>query len=112
VVMYANRMTEAMKKAIGETNRRRKIQEDYNKKHGITPQSIVKAIKDIAMMRGKKDDRKGERHIDPKKIPREEMGRFIEELEAQMDLASQNLEFEKAAELRDEIEALREDFKI
>ncbi len=112
VVMYANRMTDAMKKAIGETNRRRKIQQEYNEKHGITPQSVIKAIKDIAMMRGKKDERKGERHIDPKKVPREEMGRFIQELEAQMDLASQNMEFEKAAELRDEIEALRTDFKM
>lgn len=112
VVMYADRMTDAMKKAIDETYRRRKIQQDFNKKHGITPQTIVKAVKDIAMEKHKKEMRVGERHIDPKKIPKEEMGRFIKEMEAQMDLASQNLEFEKAAELRDEIEALREEFKL
>ncbi len=112
VVMYADRMTDAMKKALDETSRRRTIQREHNKKHGITPQTIIKAVKDITMERQKKLSRFGERHIDVKKIPREEMGRFIQELEAQMDLASQNLEFEKAAELRDEIEHLREEFKV
>ncbi len=112
VVMYADRMTRAMEKALSETNRRRKIQQDYNKKHGITPQTIIKAVKDITMERDKRLAHKGERHIDPKKIPREEMGRFIRELEEQMDMASQNLEFEKAAELRDEVEKLREEFGL
>jgi len=112
VIMYADRMTDAMKKALSETERRRGIQQAYNKKHGITPQSIVKAIKDIAMEHSKKEARKGERHIDPKKVPREELGRFITELEAQMDLASQNLEFEKAADLRDEIEEIKEKYKL
>lgn len=106
VVMYADRITAAMKKALDETTRRRAIQQKYNEEHGITPQTIIKAVKDIAMNREKKDQ-KGERHIDPKKVPRGEMKRFIEELEAQMDMASQNLEFEKAAELRDEIEELK-----
>lgn len=69
-------------------------------------------MNDIAMLRDKRAEEKGERHINPKKVPREEMGRFIRELEAQMDLASLNLEFEKAAELRDEIEFLREQHKL
>jgi excinuclease ABC subunit B len=112
VVMYADRMTDAMKKALGETERRRGIQEAYNKKHGITPQSIIKAIKDIAMEHSKKEARKGERHIDPSKVPREELARFMRELESQMDLASQNLDFEKAAELRDEIEEIKEKYKL
>jgi excinuclease ABC subunit B len=112
VVMYADRMTASMEKAISETNRRRKIQQDYNKKHGITPQTIMKAIKDIGMLKDKRASDEGQRHINPKKIPREEMSRFIRELEAQMDLASQNLEFEKAAELRDEIDFLREQHKL
>lgn len=112
VIMYADRITGAMEKAISETNRRRKIQQDYNKKHGITPQTIIKSIKDIGMARGRKAGQEGERHLDPKKIPREEMARFIHELEAQMDLASQNLEFEKAAELRDEIDFLRQQHKL
>jgi len=112
VIMYADRITDAMKKALSETERRRGIQQAYNKAHGITPQSIVKAIKDIAMEHSKKEARKGERHIDPKKVPREELGRFITELEAQMDMASLNLEFEKAAELRDEIEDIKEKYKL
>ncbi|MFO0781227.1 MAG: excinuclease ABC subunit UvrB [Candidatus Gracilibacteria bacterium] len=112
VIMYADRITDAMKKALGETERRRAIQQKYNKDHGITPQSIVKAIKDIAMEHSKKEARKGERHIDPSKVPREELGRFISELESQMDFASQNLEFEKAAELRDEIEEIKEKYKL
>ncbi len=111
VIMYADRTTDAMKKALSETERRRKIQVAYNKKHGITPQSIVKAIKDIAMEHSKKEAR-GERHIDAKKIPREELGRFIRELEEQMDMASQNLEFEKAADLRDEIGEIKEKYKL
>lgn len=102
VVMYADKITAAMKKALDETNRRRKIQTGYNKKHGITPQTIVKAVREIQIP-GRKEGKK----IDVKKIPREELGRFIQHLENQMDLASQNLEFEKAAELRDQIEELK-----
>jgi len=112
VVMYADRITGAMRKALDETDRRRAIQEAYNKKHGITPQTIIKAVRDITQERDKRLAHKGERHIDPKKIPHEEMGRFVRELEEQMDLASQNLEFEKAAELRDEVEKLREEFGL
>lgn len=112
VIMYGDRMTDAMKGAISETERRRKIQREYNEKHGITPQTIIKAVKDIGMGSGRKKGEimVGERHVDVKKVPKDEMKRLINELEAQMDLASQNLEFEKAAELRDEIEGLREEF--
>ncbi|MBP7058162.1 excinuclease ABC subunit UvrB [Candidatus Gracilibacteria bacterium] len=109
VVMYADRMTDSIKGALEETNRRRKIQQAYNKKHGIVPKTIIKEVKDLTMGR-KGEVTVGERHIDVKKVPKEEMKRLITDLEAQMDLASQNLEFEKAAELRDEIEALREEF--
>ncbi len=102
VVMYGDKMTDAMKGALSETDRRRKIQMEYNKKHGITPQTIVKAIREIQLPK-----KKEKKHIDTKKIPREEMGRFIKMLEDQMEMASQNLEFEKAAELRDEIDEIR-----
>ncbi|HLG26133.1 MAG TPA: helicase-related protein, partial [Candidatus Gracilibacteria bacterium] len=112
VIMYADKMTDAMKLAIGETDRRRKIQEDYNTKHGITPKTIIKEVKDIAMHRKDGEIIIGERHIDIKKVPKDEMKRLLEELENQMDLASQNLEFEKAAELRDEVEQLREEFGL
>ncbi len=111
VIMYADRITAGMKGAINETNRRRDIQIAYNKKHDITPQTIVKAIQDIEMSR-KDAEKKQVRRYDTKKVPKEEMGRLIEHLEAEMDLASQNLEFEKAAELRDEVEELRSKFKL
>ncbi|MCX6734220.1 MAG: excinuclease ABC subunit UvrB [Candidatus Peregrinibacteria bacterium] len=103
VVLYADRMTAAMTMAIGETERRRAIQVAYNKEHGITPKTIIKAIKDIAMGRKKEDVKK----FDAKKIPKSEVGQVIHMLESQMELASENLEFEKAAELRDQIEELK-----
>ncbi|MBI4232270.1 excinuclease ABC subunit UvrB, partial [Candidatus Peregrinibacteria bacterium] len=108
VIMYADKRTDSMIKAIKETERRRKIQVAYNKKYGITPQTIIKAVRDIQTHRveqGKKEIR----HFDTKKIPKEEIGRIVKHLEAQMDLAAQNMEFEKAAELRDGIEMLERD---
>jgi excinuclease ABC subunit B len=110
VVMYADVMTEAMRQAIDETNRRRGIQEAYNKKHGITPQTIIKAIKDIAEEHTKQR-LKSARHYDPAKIPKDEKKRLLEELEEQMNIAAENLEFEKAADLRDEIELLRRELR-
>ncbi len=105
VVLYADKMTPAMEGAIGETNRRRKIQEAYNEKHGITPQTIIKAIKDIAEEHSKlKLTRK---KYDHQKIPKDEKKRLLEELNAQMEIAAENMEFEKAADLRDEIELLK-----
>lgn len=111
VIMYADKMTKAMEQAIGETDRRRKKQVEYNKKHGITPETIKKAVRDISQYGGKKKEGSGKR-LDLKKIPKDEAKRLINSLEAKMDLASQNLEFEKAAELRDEIENLREEFGV
>ena len=107
VIMYADKMTKAMKIAIDETERRRKKQMEYNKKHGITPQTIKKAVKDIIMI-GKKKEQGRVKKIDAKKIPVDEISRLIKSLESQMEIASQNLEFEKAAELRDQIELLGE----
>lgn len=109
VIMYADKMTAAMKLAISETDRRRGKQQEYNKKHGITPETIKKAVRDISHFGGKKKQGSEDRSIDLKKIPKDEAARLIHVLEQKMDLASQNLEFEKAAELRDEIEALREE---
>lgn len=109
VIMYADKMTAAMKLAISETDRRRGKQQEYNKKHGITPETIKKAVRDISHFGGKKKQGSEDRGIDLKKIPKDEAARLIHVLEQKMDLASQNLEFEKAAELRDEIEALREE---
>lgn len=105
VVLYADKMTDAMKGAIDETERRRKIQEAYNKKHGITPQTIIKAIKDIAEEHSKQ--KLGRKKYDHQKIPKDEKKRLIEELKAQMEIAAENMEYEKAADLRDEIELLK-----
>lgn len=110
VIMYADAMTDAMKAAIEETERRRKIQQEYNKKHGITPKTILKAIKDIAEEHTKAK-LKNVRKYDHTKIPKDEKKRLIEELEAQMALAAENMEFEKAADLRDEVELLKRELK-
>jgi len=108
VIMYADVMTAAIKGAIEETDRRRQIQVAYNKKHKITPETVIKAINDIAIGKKKDDDELNAKKIDWKKVPPDEMKRFIKELEDQMELASMNLEFEKAAELRDEIDEIKQ----
>jgi excinuclease ABC subunit B len=105
VTLYADKMTDAMKGAISETDRRRTIQEAHNKKHGITPQTIIKAIHDIAEESRKLELRRPKH--DHQKIPKDEKKRLMTELEQQMEIAAENLEFEKAADLRDEIELLR-----
>lgn len=105
VIMYADNMTGSMRRAIDETNRRRKIQEDYNTEHNITPTSIAKALDEgLRALIPKKEESK---KLDVKKIPNGEEHRVIEDLTAEMQLASANLEFEKAAELRDLIEEIK-----
>lgn len=100
VLMYADRITDSMQHAIDETNRRRTIQQAYNEEHGITPTSVAKAIDEglRAIIPKKADDTP---KLDLRKIPKDEYAGLVKDLEAQMDLASANLEFEKAAELRD-----------
>ena len=111
VVMYGDKITDAMRQALDETNRRREIQDAHNKKHGITPQTIKKAIKDIAQT-SRKNESETIRKYENKDIPEHEQKRLLEELEMQMDLASRNMEFEKAAELRDEVEILKAKFNM
>ncbi|HWT40419.1 MAG TPA: excinuclease ABC subunit UvrB [Dongiaceae bacterium] len=107
VLMYADSMTKSMQQAIDETNRRRSIQEAYNTEHGITPTSVAKAIDEgLRAIIPKKED--GKPKLDLKKIPKDEYAGLIKDLSSQMDLASANLEFEKAAELRDLIAEIRE----
>ncbi len=108
VLMYADRMTGSMQRAIDETNRRRDIQKAYNQEHGITPTSVKKKIDEglRAIIPQKETDKK--KIIDIKKVPKDEYSRLIKELSAQMDMASSNLEFERAAELRDLIAEIRE----
>jgi excinuclease ABC subunit B len=107
VYLYADTVTGSMQAAIDETNRRRAIQEAYNKEHDITPRSVDKEIGEglRAIIPMKEDDKKPK--LDLKKIPKDEYGSLIKDLEGQMNLASANLEFEKAAELRDLITEIR-----
>ncbi len=107
VIMYADRVTDSMRRAIDETNRRRSIQEAYNAEHNITPTSVAKEIDEglRAIIPMKEDDKKPK--LDLRKIPKDEYAGLIRDLSAQMDLASANLEFEKAAELRDLIADIR-----
>lgn len=107
VLMYADGITRSMQQAIDETNRRRGIQETYNEKHNITPTSVAKAIDEgLRAIIPKKEDDKPK--LDLKKIPKDEYKSLVKELSAQMDLASANLEFEKAAELRDLIAEIKQ----
>jgi excinuclease ABC subunit B len=110
VVMYADKETDAMRTAIGETDRRRAIQRAYNEEHGITPETIVKGISDITefLMSDSKVPTKGRRRRE-KKIDMEpaEIESTIVELEEEMLAAAEELRFEYAAKLRDEIRELR-----
>ena len=106
VFMYADRITDSMRRAIDETDRRRTIQKDYNKEHGITPQSIAKTIDEgmRAIIPAKEEDKN---KLNLKKIPKDEYPHLVRELSAQMELAAANLEFERAAQLRDTIEDIK-----
>jgi excinuclease ABC subunit B len=105
--MYADRITKAMSYALDETKRRRARQSEYNEEHGITPRTITKAVLEMDPSTGAGDYvvipilRKGETPDDPADLPAR-----IEELRSEMLLAAEELEFEKAAELRDQIEKL------
>jgi excinuclease ABC subunit B len=107
VIMYADRITRSMQAAIDETSRRHSIQEAYNTEHGITPTSIAKDIDEglRAIIPDKEKDKKPT--LDLRKIPKDEYKTLIKDLTGQMELASANLEFEKAAELRDTIADIR-----
>ncbi|MEI6850512.1 MAG: excinuclease ABC subunit UvrB [Candidatus Saccharibacteria bacterium] len=106
VYMYADRITDSMKRAIDEMNRRRYIQLAYNKKYNITPESIAKEVGEgLRALIPKKADISHKLNL--KKIPKDEYPGLIRELTGQMELASANLEFEKAAELRDQITEIK-----
>ncbi len=108
VIMYADRVTGSMERAIGETNRRRAIQEAHNIAQGITPVGIKKAIDESMRAQvGAESKEAKTAKLNFDKIPKEEYGMLIKDLESQMDLASANLEFEKAADLRDLITQIK-----
>src|SRR5437588_1099126 len=113
VIMYADEVTDSMKRAIGETQRRRQIQEEYNREHGIDPQSIRKEVTDILLSmqvegvgRATTPERRRRRRDHPE-MPTEELQRLIQTLEEEMHQAARDLRFEYAARLRDEVKDLR-----
>jgi excinuclease ABC subunit B len=113
VVMYADKLTEAIKGALDETERRRAKQLAYNEEHGITPESVVKGVSDIAeflsleqpTVPGRARRRRGRGEVEG--LSREELERLVVELEEEMFAAAEELRFEYAAKLRDEIKDLR-----
>ena len=106
VIMYADRVTDSMKNAIEETERRRRIQEAYNRERGITPQGIQKSVRDITE-RVKAVAEESTPYVTHGDLPKDDIMRLIKDLESQMKSASRSLEFEKAALLRDQIVDLR-----
>ncbi|MBW3536835.1 MAG: UvrB/UvrC motif-containing protein, partial [Actinobacteria bacterium] len=128
VIMYADTVTDSMRRAISETQRRRQVQIAYNAEHGINPQTIRKAVTDIlAQLRtsdtapvpgqGKRSRLRDDRRrrsgpaTDLGELPQEELGRLIQTLEEEMHEAAKDLQFEYAARLRDEINDLRRELK-
>ena len=107
VIMYGDTITDSMRLAIDETKRRRSIQQAYNQEHGITPRGITKAIDEgLRAIIPQKEDEKPK--LDLKKIPKDEYASLVKDLTGQMKLASANLEFERAAELRDLIAEVKQ----
>src|SRR6476619_7578035 len=112
VVMYADRITESMQVAIDETARRRKIQEQYNEKNGIVPQTIIKGVRDIndrlrAVAEASGAYESAGRARELSQMSRQEIGKLVAQMEAEMRAAARELEFERAAALRDEIQQVR-----
>ena len=123
VVMYADKRTPSMDRAIGETQRRRERQVAYNKEHGINPQTIRKAVGDILSVlrpsegslstaKSGRRDREREKVVNElRSLPQQELGRLIQTLEEEMNLAASELKFEYAARLRDEMKDLRRELR-
>ncbi|OGY89251.1 MAG: hypothetical protein A2927_02925 [Candidatus Komeilibacteria bacterium RIFCSPLOWO2_01_FULL_45_10] len=107
VIMYADIVTGSMKRAILEVERRRKIQEAYNKKHGITPKSIEKAVREGELRWKSPEVDARFTRVTSGLIPKDELKHIIEDLESQMKFAAENLEFETAAAIRDQIKLLK-----
>jgi excinuclease ABC subunit B len=115
VLMYADSVTDSMRSAIGETQRRRQIQLAYNKEHGIDPQTVRKQVTDILLsLRGEEAaiPTREQRVVQaPEGIPTEELERLIQGLEEEMHQAARDLRFEYAARLRDEVHELRKELR-
>ena len=111
VIMYADVMTDSMRKAIQETERRRGIQEAYNKEHGITPTTIKKAVRDLITVSKAVAETEAKLKKDPESMNRKELTKLITKVEKQMREAAASLNFEQAAELRDKMIELRKNLE-
>ncbi|MCI6004500.1 MAG: UvrB/UvrC motif-containing protein, partial [Blautia sp.] len=107
VIMYADTMTDSMRNAIHETERRRAIQEEYNKEHGITPTTIKKAVRDLIAVSKAVAQTEDKLKKDPESMNRKELTKLISQVEKQMRSAAADLNFELAAELRDKMLELK-----
>ena len=107
VIMYADTMTDSMKKAIGETERRRRIQDEYNKAHGITPKTIEKKVRDLISITKKVDKENYRMEKDPESMSDKELEALARKLLKDMNAAAADLNFELAAELRDRMMEVR-----
>ena len=107
VIMYADKMTDSMKNAINETNRRRMIQEKYNEEHGITPQTIKKSVRDLISISKTIEQEKMKFEKDPESMSRKELEKLIDKVTKKMKQAAAELNFEAAAELRDSLIELK-----
>jgi excinuclease ABC subunit B len=104
VIMYADRISDSMAKAIAETQRRREIQEAYNKEHGIVPKTIEKSIRAVIEATKAMEEREEYYHgKSPLELTKKELGDYVKLLEKQMKQAAEDLQFERAAQLRDRI---------
>ncbi|MBC8253664.1 MAG: UvrB/UvrC motif-containing protein, partial [Ardenticatenia bacterium] len=109
-IMYADMITDSMRRAIDETDRRRAKQLDYNRAHGIEPRSIVKAVRDLTDQVQKVAEERAPYQIS-RDLPQDELAHIIRDLEKQMQAAAAELEFEQAALLRDQILELRQQLR-
>ncbi|MDD3368966.1 MAG: excinuclease ABC subunit UvrB [Lachnospiraceae bacterium] len=108
VVMYADRITDSMKHAIEETNRRREIQMKYNEEHGITPQTIKKAVRDLISISKKVAAEEAKFEKDPESMSKDELEKLIASVQKKMKKAASDWDFETAAELRDKMIGLKQ----
>ena len=114
VIMYADKITDSMRVAIEETNRRRKIQQEYNEAHGITPTTIKKAVRDLIAISKAVTDSDDRFKKDPESMDEKELKKLAKELEKKMRQAAVELNFEQAAKLRDrmlEVKKMLQDFE-
>ena len=107
VIMYADNMTDSMRRAIDETQRRRAIQQKYNEEHGITPQTIRKAVRDLISISKEISKEEVRFEKDPESMDAKELTKLIADVEKQMRRAAADLNFEAAAELRDRMTDLK-----